>query len=122
MAALPSLVKDTTWTDKQILKAIFTCTRHVKLSIYQELIIKVVTFCIEFIQNIHTQDFHIPNSVPLHIRVNMGIKMHNNLPLFIKNLNHDIKVFVPSLKYYLLSQLILVHKDIYLAINLICIV
>jgi hypothetical protein len=33
-----------------------------------------------------------------------GIKLFNNLPPKIKSLNHDIKVFKPALKDYLLTH------------------
>jgi hypothetical protein len=32
-----------------------------------------------------------------------GIKLFSDLPPTIKSLNHDIKVFKPALKYYLLT-------------------
>jgi hypothetical protein len=34
----------------------------------------------------------------------IGIKLFNNLPPTIKSLNHDIKVFKPALKDYLLTH------------------
>jgi hypothetical protein len=33
-----------------------------------------------------------------------GIKLFNNLPPYIKNLNHNVKIFKPVLKEYLLTH------------------
>jgi hypothetical protein len=62
------------------------------------------------IHNINTRykhDFHQPNANLTSYQKGAyyaGIKLFNNLPDSIKSLNHDIKVFKPALKDYLLSH------------------
>jgi hypothetical protein len=52
-------------------------------------------------------DLHIPNAnlTKYHGGVYYtGIKLFNNLPPTIKSLDHDIKVFKPALRDYLLTH------------------
>jgi hypothetical protein len=61
------------------------------------------------VHNLNTRrkyDLHMPNMkfTKYQKGVNYtGIKLFNNLPPTIKSLNHDIKVFKPALKDYLLT-------------------
>jgi hypothetical protein len=55
----------------------------------------------------HKYDLHMPNTNLTKYQNGVyytGIKLFSNLPPTIKSLNHDIKVFKPALKDYLLTH------------------
>jgi hypothetical protein len=62
------------------------------------------------VHNLNTRrkyDLHMPNTNLTKYKkivYHTGIKLFNNLPPTIKSLNHDIKVFKPALKDYLLTH------------------
>jgi hypothetical protein len=62
------------------------------------------------VHNLNTRrkyDLHMPNMNLTCYQKGVyytGIKLFNNLPPTIKNLNHDIKVFKPALKDYILTH------------------
>jgi hypothetical protein len=62
------------------------------------------------VHNVNTRrkyDLHMPNTKLTKYQNGVyyiGIKLFNNLPPTIKSLNHDIKVFKPALKDYLLTH------------------
>jgi hypothetical protein len=62
------------------------------------------------VHNLNTRckyDLHMPNTNLIKYQKGAyytGIKLFNNLPPTIKSLNHDIKVFKPALKDYLLTH------------------
>jgi hypothetical protein len=55
----------------------------------------------------HKHDFHMPNANLITYQEGAyyaGIKLFSTLPASIKSLNHDMKVFEPAMKDYLLSH------------------
>jgi hypothetical protein len=55
----------------------------------------------------HKYDLHMPNTDLTKYQKGVhytGIKLFNNLPRTIKSLNHDIRVFKPALKNYLIHS------------------
>jgi hypothetical protein len=100
-------------------KSRFSCRKlfwkfHI-LPLASEFILCLLSFVVENLDkfqintdahNLNTRykyDLHMPNTNLTKYQKG-GIKLFNNLPPIIKSLNHDIKVFKPALKDYLLTH------------------